>query len=76
MTIYFIYREVSRFRQELIGRADRRHQATKLALEHSRRQGCSVRVDACTPATLESHILERFRNGALFELEPAGKDFS
>jgi hypothetical protein len=64
MIIYFLYREVSSSRRELIGRADSEARARAMAIEHSRRQPHAITVDACRPATLESRLVHRFRDGA------------
>jgi len=64
MSIYFVYREVSLSRRELIGRANTEIQACALALAHSRRQSQTFAVDACTPATLQSRLIASFRDGA------------
>ena len=64
MSIYFVYREVSCSRRELIGRANTEFQACALALAHSRRQSQTFAVDACTPATLKTRLVASFRDGA------------
>jgi hypothetical protein len=64
MSIYFIYREFSSVRRELVGRADTERQAFSLAIAHSRRHGGIFAVNACTPETLKSRLVACFQGGA------------